>query len=217
LSIRVYIVEDQPKTLKGLSKVLETIGWIRLVGSSLDAETALNELERLEVDVVVLDLELLRMDGLEMLAHLNTGKGHRPEVLVWTAFEDEDKVFEAIRSGASGYVLKSTPPSKVAEAIRIVHEGGSVLQPVIARRFLNLFRSLETSIPNDDGCPLGQEEKDVLSMVARGLSNKETSHVLELSQRKVRSRLQSIYKKLGAAGRVEAVTTALSKGWLRLQ
>ena len=215
MAVRLFIVEDQPAAIKGLLKVLDRAEDMEVVGSAIDAETGLAGIRKERPDVLLLDLELPGMDGLALLDALRELDGAAPEVLILTAFQDEDKVYGAVVKGASGYMLKGTDPARLLDAIRTVHQGGCVLQPVITRRFLNMFRSLEAGAPAGD-CPLDEEELEVLAMVAKGLTNRETGEVLDLTQRSVRSKLQRIYRKLGVKGRVEAVTKVMSQGWLRV-
>ena len=212
--IRVYLVEDQPRLLRDLKRALARRPGLEVVGAALDGETALSEIAGAAPDVLVLDLELPGLSGLDVLGRLGQVDVD-VEVLIWTAFQDEERVFEAIRGGASGYLLKDSPPDRIEEAIVEVHRGGTVLQPVIARRFLNLFRSLGRSSAGDD-CPLSGEEREVLQVVGRGLSNREAGDVLDLTRRRVRSHLRRIYHKLEVRGRVEAVTRAVSRGWIEL-
>jgi len=213
--IRVYLVEDQPRLLRGLERALARRPGLEVVGAALDGETALAEIaEAGPPDVLVLDLELPGLSGLDVLGRLGQ-MDVDVEVLVWTAFQDEERVFEAIRGGASGYLLKNSPPDRIEDGIVEVYRGGTVLEPVIARRFLNLFRSLGRGGAAND-CPLTEEEREVLQVVGRGLSNREAGDVLDLTRRRVRSHLRRIYRKLEVRGRVEAVTRAVSRGWIEL-
>jgi len=214
-SIRVYLVEDQPRLLRDLERALARRPALRVGGAALDGETALVEIAERRPDVVVLDLELPGIDGLEVLRQLRARAGDA-EVLIWTAFQDEERVFQAMRDGASGYLLKDAPPARIEEAIVEVQAGGSVLQPVIARRFLNLFRSLGRGPFAEEDCPLSEEERAVLQVVGRGLSNREAGEALEISRRRVRGQLHALYRKLGVHSRVEAVTHAVARGWIEL-
>jgi DNA-binding NarL/FixJ family response regulator len=148
------------------------------------------------------------------------------EVLVFTVFDEEEKVIEAVKAGASGYLLKGAPAAKVVEAIREVHAGGSVIQPNLARRLLRHFHVPEdpkASAPASPPLreepptrPLTAREIEILRLIAKGLSNNEAAHVLDLSRATVRTHLEHIYEKLDVTNRVEDVTEGLRKGIIEI-
>jgi len=160
-----------------------------------------------------LDLELPGMDGIEVTQDLTpTQRGM--EILVLTSFADESKVFEAIRAGAAGYLVKGLAPSSLQQAIREVLAGGTVIEPRLAKRFWNLFASERGKENSQYG--LTPEELEVLTLVGRGLSNPETAQALGASRRSIKSHLEKIYRKLDVSNRVEATVRALRAGLIEL-
>jgi DNA-binding NarL/FixJ family response regulator len=214
---RVLVVEDQPQLLKNLLKLLGAYpGEVDVVGTAMDGETGLEQVRALAPDLVLLDLELPGIDGIEVTSRL---KATQPEVdvLILTSFDDETKVFEAMKAGASGYLVKRVSIERILSAIREVRLGGTVLEPIIARRFWNYFRSAQAkpeSRVNRFG--LSEVELDVLRFVAKGLSNAEVGRVMNIERRTVRTHLGHIYKKLGVNTHVEAVIKVMGEGLVEI-
>lgn len=149
MTIRVLVVEDQPKILKAQIKLLETYPDIEIVGSALSGETALEEVEKTRPDVLLCDLGLPQMSGIEVTRHVKA-KHPEIEILIFTIFDEEEKVIEAITAGAAGYLLKGAPVEKIVEAIKDVKAGGSVIQPNLARA---LLRMIGVAVPSASGGP----------------------------------------------------------------
>ena len=222
--IRVFVVEDQTKILKNQLKLLEGHPELSIVGTALSGETGLEEVRRLKPDVLLLDLGLPRMSGIDVTRVV---KAELPqiEILIFTIFDEEDKVLEAVKAGASGYLLKGTPADKMVEAIKEVHQGGTVIQPSLARRLLKHFRVGE--VPPAAG-PTGQQQREpegkklsareteILQLIAKGVSNSEAATMLTLSKATIRTHLEHIYRKLEVSNRVEAVTEGLRKGLIQM-
>lgn len=226
--IRVFVVEDQTKILKNQLKLLEGSSEITIIGTALSGETGLEEVRRLKPDVLLLDLGLPRMSGIDVTRAV---KAELPEVeiLIFTIFDEEDKVLEAVKAGASGYLLKGTTADKMVEAIKEVRAGGTVIQPNLARRLLKHFRVGETpaaaSAPEAGGAPVAEEpegkklsarETEILQLIAKGVSNSEAAKMLSLSKATIRTHLEHIYRKLEVTNRVEAVTEGLRKGLIQV-
>jgi len=218
----VFVVEDQPPLLKQLIKALSVFPDLQNTGSSLDASSALEQVPALSPDLALVDLELPDLDGLELTRRL---KRARPEleVLILTAFDDEQKVYEAMLAGASGYLVKRVGPEKIRSSIQEVMDGGTVLEPIIARRFWNYFQSVQGRPEDKPAAPeaknpwgLSPVELEVLWYVARGLSNSEVGKVMSLQHRSVRTHLQHLYRKMGVSERVDAVVLALRSGCVTL-
>ncbi|WNG17351.1 response regulator [Cystobacter fuscus] len=216
---RVFIVEDQPTLLRNLLKVLGTFPELELVGSAQQGEEAVEEVVRTRPELVLLDLELPDVHGIEVTRRLKR-RAPEVEVLILTSFEDEQKVYEAIQAGASGYLVKRVGPEKIRSGIREVMEGGTVLEPLIARRFWNYFHSLQARPPEPERASnpwgLTPAEFEVLRYVAKGLSNAEVGRVMTLERRTVRTHLSHIYRKMGVHSHVEAVVLALRAGLVEL-
>jgi DNA-binding NarL/FixJ family response regulator len=218
--IAVAVCEDQPQILKSQVKILQESPEIEIAGTALSGETLLGLLEKRRPDVLLQDLGLPGMSGIEVTREVKR-RWPAVEVLIFTIFDEEEKVIEAVKAGASGYLLKGASAGKIVEAIREVHAGGSVIQPNLARRLLRHFRVPESESrpppqPEEPGRPLTQREIDILRLIAKGLSNGEAADVLGLSRATVRTHLEHIYDKLDVTNRVEAVTEGLRKGLIEM-
>jgi DNA-binding NarL/FixJ family response regulator len=216
--VRLFVVEDQPALLRQLLKALSVFPDLEVVGSAMGGEAALEQIPELAPELALVDLELPDLSGLELTRRL---KRARPEleVLILTAFDDEQKVYEAMLAGASGYLVKRVGPEKIRSAIHEVMAGGTVLEPIIARRFWSYFQSVQVrpqEPPKENPWGLSSVELEVLWYVARGLSNAEVGKVMSLEHRSVRTALNHIYRKMGVNERVEAVVLALRAGCVAL-
>jgi DNA-binding NarL/FixJ family response regulator len=213
---RVFVVEDQPQLLKNLLKVLATFGEIEVLGAAQDGESGVEQVVALKPDLLLLDLELPGIDGIEVTRRVKK-QAPQVEVLILTSFDDEAKVYEAMQVGASGYLVKRVGPEKIRSGIQEVMAGGTVLEAIIAKRFWNYFHSLTTKKAQPDN-PWGLTplEFDVLKYVAKGLSNAEVGQVMELERRTVRTHLSHVYRKMGVNSHVDAVVLALKAGIVEL-
>ncbi|GAC1340764.1 MAG: response regulator transcription factor [Myxococcales bacterium] len=226
-TIRVIVVEDQPQILKNQLKVLQEAPEIEVIGTALSGEAALDLLEQRRPDVILQDLGLPRMTGIEVTREVKR-RWPEVEVLIFTIFDEEEKVIEAVKAGASGYLLKGATADRVVDAIREVKAGGSVIQPNLARRLLRHFRVPESEAAAPERYlppgnreepptrPLTPREIEILRLIAKGLSNNEAAQVLTLSRATVRTHLEHIYEKLEVTNRVEAVTEGLRKGLIEM-
>ncbi|MBM4781717.1 MAG: response regulator transcription factor [Archangiaceae bacterium] len=213
---RIYVVEDQAPLLANLLKALAAFPEIEVVGSARDGESGVDEMVKLVPQLALLDLELPGIDGIEVTRRLKR-RFPQIEVLILTSFDDEQKVYEAMQAGASGYLVKRVGPEKIRSGIHEVMAGGTVLEARIAKRFWNYFQSVQSK-PAQPQNPwnLSTTEMDVLRYVAKGLSNAEVGRVMELERRTVRTHLGHIYKKLGVNSHVDAVVMALKAGLVEL-
>jgi DNA-binding NarL/FixJ family response regulator len=215
--VRVLVVEDQPALLKNIVKLLSAHpDEVLVVGTCMDGETALAEASRLRPDLMLLDLELPGIDGIQVTERLKKSQSE-VDVLILTSFDDETKVYEAIKAGASGYLVKRVGIDKILSGIHEVRAGGTVVEPVIARRFWNFFQSIQGK-PAEPKDPFGLSamELEVLRFVTKGLSNSEVGRVMNIERRTVRTHLAHIYKKLGVNTHVEAVIKAMRAGLVEL-
>jgi len=220
--IRVVLCEDQPQILKNQLKILQDSPEIEVIGTALSGEAALELLEKDRPDVLLQDLGLPRMSGIEVTREVKR-KWPAVEVLIFTIFDEEEKVIDAVKAGASGYLLKGTSSERLVEAIREVKAGGSIIQPSLARRLLRHFHVAETDSKPPPAFreepplrPLTEREIEILRLIAKGLSNNEAATVLGLSRATVRTHLEHIYDKLEVTNRVEAVTEGLRKGLIEV-
>ncbi len=206
--IRLLLVEDQPTILEKQRRLLEGYPELAILGAARDGRTALELCQQLQPDVVLLDLGLPDLDGIQVIRELKA-KQSPAEILIFTIFEEEERVLEAVRAGASGYLLKGTPAERIVEAIGEVYRGGSVIQPQLARRLLRRFQSARST---DGAAALTPRETEILQLIARGLSNRAAAETLGLSRATVRTHLEHIYAKLDVSNRTEAVTEAIRRG-----
>jgi DNA-binding NarL/FixJ family response regulator len=232
--IRLFVVEDQPKILKNQLKLLEVYDELKITGTALSGEEAIEELTKLDEkpQVILCDLGLPQMSGIDVTRAVKK-QWPEIEILIFTIFDEEDKVLEAIKAGASGYILKGAEAKKIVESIREVHQGGSVIQPSLARSLLRHFRLPEVGTPppgslssDEDNLrnleaqsgrrQLTVRELECLQIIAKGLSNNEAAEVLGLSKATIRTHLEHIYQKLDVSNRVEAVTEGLRQGIIDL-
>ena len=221
MPIRVLVVEDQAKILKAQLKLLETYEEIEIVGSAMSGESALEEVERNTPEVVLCDLGLPQMSGIDVTREVKK-KHPEVEILIFTIFDEEEKVIEAVSAGTAGYLLKGAPVEKIVEAIKDVKAGGSVIQPNLARALLRLVQESQNS-PRYGSLPPGEvvsvltdRELEILQIIAKGLSNNEAAKVLGLSKATIRTHLEHIYEKLDVTNRVEAVTEGIRQGIINI-
>ena len=213
MPIPVFAVEDSPPALKALRKLLSGSERVTLVGTATSGEDALREAASTGPRVVLMDLELPGASGIETTRELK--RTLEVEVLVLTSFEDEQHVFDAMRAGASGYVVKGAPAGRLIDAIVEVEQGGTVIEPRLARRFWQYFKGVQE--PRKPSAPeLTDVEREILLMIARGLSNEEAGRVIAMDRRSVRTKLGHIYEKLGVRSHVEAVVKGLKLGIIEL-
>ena len=207
IPIRILLADDHPIVRDGLRAILSTQPDFEVIGEAGNGAEAVQEILRLHPDVALLDLGMPVMDGVEALKQLHAANAET-RVIVFTAFDTDERIVAAVRAGAQGYLLKGAPRDDIFSAIRVVSAGGSLLQPVVASK---LMHHLHTQ-PDD----LTPHELDVLHCLARGDSNKEIAITLSITERTVKFHVSAIIAKLGASNRTEAVTMAAQRGLIRL-
>jgi DNA-binding NarL/FixJ family response regulator len=205
--IRVLIVDDHPVVREGLIAVLEDTRDVQVVGEAGSAEEALSSVERTRPDVVLLDLELPGINGVDAIPRFSASTAH-PRVIVLTAYDTEERVLASLKAGALGYVLKGAPASEIAQAIRAVAAGGSYLTPRVAARVVAQVNAPKRS------SAISARERQVLRLVARGRSNKQIAGELVITERTVKFHMTSIFNKLGADNRAQAIAIAAERGLL---
>lgn len=212
--IRILIADDHPVVREGLAAMLGNIPDIDLVGTAADGQTAVVMARTLRPDVILMDLVMPKMDGLEAIKAIKS-ENPAAKILVVTSFTEDDKVFPAIKSGALGYLLKDAPPEALLQAIRDVYQGESWLHPTIARKLIQEM-ARPTSLPPTE-TPLTQRETDVLRLMARGLTDQEIARNLSITVRTVRFHASNILSKLHVANRTQAALYALHEGMSDLE
>lgn len=216
MTIRLVLVDDQEMYRAGFRMVLSTRPEFEVVGDADDGDTALELLRRVEADVVLMDVRMPRMDGVEATRRIREGDG--PRVLVLTTFDLDEYAYDAIQAGASGFLLKDAPLEELVAAIQHVHDGDAVVAPSTTRRLLDRFTAgrPETSERPEwsrDGLrELTEREREVFALIAEGLSNGEIAERLVIAESTVRVHVGRILTKLGLRDRVQAVVMAYRTG-----
>ena len=208
LVIRIAVVDDHPIVRQGLTASLEDEADFEVVGAAGSAEEALALVAARRPEVVLLDLELPGVGGVEAIPRLAEASPGLA-VLVFTAYQTDERVLGAIRAGAKGYLLKGATTAEIVAAIRTVAAGGSALEPRVAARLLAAVRS-----PREGGSQLTARERDVLRLIADGLPGKQIARALGISERTVKFHTASILRKLDADNRAQAVALAAERGLL---
>ncbi|MBQ1043087.1 MULTISPECIES: response regulator [unclassified Micromonospora] len=215
MTVRVMIVDDQALVRAGFRMVLDSQPDLAVVAEAIDGADALRVLDRVAVDVVVMDLRMPTMDGVEATRRICARPpGNRPRVLALTTFDTEADAFAALRAGASGFLLKNVPPEDLMAAIRVVAQGDSVVAPSITRRLLDRFAGQLGPAPAADPrlAQLTEREREVLLLVAQGLSNAEIAARVHVAEATVKTHVGRILAKLQLRDRVQAVVLAYESG-----
>ena len=199
--IRVLVVDDHKVVRSGLEQLLATTDDIELVGTASNGFEAIAAVERLHPDVVLMDLSMPELDGIDATRRISA-EHPASRVLVLTSFSDQSRILEALSAGADGYLLKHAEPDDIADGIRAVHAGGSPLDPKAARALVESRRS------GRDTPQLTDREREVLLLVRDGLANKQIARRLGIAERTVKAHLTSVFQRLGVADRTQAALWA---------
>ncbi len=211
--IRIMIVDDHAVVRKGIQALLATEPSLEVIGEAEDGLQAVTQFEELKPDVLLLDLLMPKMSGIEVIRELK-GKYTNVKILVLTSFAADEQVFPAIKAGALGYLLKDTQPEDLIEAIRQVYKGESSLSPSVARKVLEeVFRPGDKPLSPD---PLTNREVEVLQVLAKGKSNRDIGEILSITEATVRTHVSNILAKLHLASRTEAALYAIKEGMVKL-
>jgi DNA-binding NarL/FixJ family response regulator len=218
VTIRVLLVDDQELLRAGFRMVLDAHADIDVVGEAGDGAEALRLVEAADVDVVLMDVRMPGMDGVEATRQICARPGDRPRVLILTTFDLDEYVYEGLRAGASGFLLKDVRPPALVDAIRVVASGEAVVDPVVTRRLLGRFIDAAPHAATAEDprvASLTPREHDVLIEMAKGASNAEVAEQLYLSEATVKTYVGRILAKLGLRDRVQAVVFAYEHGLVR--
>jgi DNA-binding NarL/FixJ family response regulator len=217
VTIRVLLADDQALVRSGFRLILEARDDLEVVGEAEDGREAIALAGRVDPDVILMDVRMPILDGVEATRRLVAG-GSRARILILTTFDLDEYVYDAIRAGASGFLLKDVHPPQLVDAIRVVAAGEALLAPTVTRRLLDRFAS---TLPGGDAEPppaldsLTERELEVLKLLAGGLSNAELAQRLFLSETTVKSHISSVLRKLDLRDRVQAVVLAYEAGLVR--
>lgn len=224
MTIRVLLVDDQPLLRTGFRMILEAEPDLVVVGEAGDGQQALDVLRTADVDVILMDVRMPRLDGVQATRRIclddrGTPVEGAPKVLILTTFDLDEYAFAALKAGASGFLLKDVPPVELVAAIRSVHGGDAVVAPTTTRRMIDRFAEVLPTPSADPGSavlgPLTEREREVFLLVAQGLSNGEIAARLTLSEATVKTHVGRILAKLGLRDRVQAVVLAYENGLVR--
>ena len=218
MTIRVLVVDDQPLIRAGFHKMVEARADLEVVGEAADGAEAVAQARRLAPDVVLMDVRMPTMDGLEATRQLaGPGVADPTKVLILTTFDLDEYVYAALRAGASGFLLKDAPPEELAAAIRVVAAGEALLAPSVTRRLIQRFADQPPPQAVDAKAldRLTERETEVLRLLARGLTNAQIAAELVVSETTVKSHVAHLLMKLGLHDRVQAVVLAYETGFVR--
>ena len=240
--IRILLADDHPIVREGLRALLETQSDFEIIAEAANGDATLHLTSELQPDIILLDLEMPIMDGVEAIRTLRETlrqRSHTVHIIVFTAFDNDERIIDALQAGANGYLLKDAPREEIFNAIRVTMQGGSLLQPVVASKLLRHMGQHSMShastarmvSPRDVPQPsspqrpmyrvppietLTERELEVLDLLAQGMPNKEIAAQLTISERTAKFHVSSIMNKLGATNRTEAVSLAAQKGLITL-
>jgi DNA-binding NarL/FixJ family response regulator len=208
MTINVAIVEDIDDIREGLAALINGSEKFRCAVAYANAEAALEQLPELEPDIVLMDIGLPGMSGIECIQRL---KAQCPQlqIMMLTIYEDDEKIFDSLKAGATGYILKKTPPARLLEAIQDLHNGGSPMSSQIARKVVQTFQQNHQPAPAAE--QLSKREQEILAYLAKGHLYKEIAATLHISVETVRTHLRNVYEKLHVRTRTEAVLKYLQK------
>jgi DNA-binding NarL/FixJ family response regulator len=208
MRIRVSIVEDSRGTRESLSELIGRAPGLKCVGAHGTGEQALERIPTETPDVVLMDINLPGMSGIECVGHLK-GKLPKLQVLMLTTYEESDLIFDSLRNGASGYLLKNMPPAELIQAVEQVHSGGAPMSMQIARKVVNHFQQIRQ--PSSDVERLTKREQEILALLAKGYLYKEIADQLGITLSTVRAHLHTVYEKLHVQSRTQAVVKFLGR------
>jgi DNA-binding NarL/FixJ family response regulator len=214
--IRVLVADDQAMVRAGLRLILSAEPDVEVVGEAADGVDAVTAARRLRPDVTLMDVRMPRLDGIAATRRLLAEEPAPTRVVVLTTFDVDSSVYDALRAGASGFLLKNAPPEELVQAIRVVADGGALLDPAVTRRVIEEFaRTPAPGPPPREFAALTEREVEVLHQVAQGLSNAEIAATLVVSEATVKTHVARVLNKLRLRDRVQAVVYAYEHGLVR--
>ncbi|GAA3410815.1 response regulator transcription factor [Streptosporangium vulgare] len=213
--IRVLIADDQPLIRSGLHAVFDGVPDIVVVGEARHGVQAVQSVKTLRPDVVLMDINMPRMDGITATREIcKLGADYPAKVVILTIYDQDEHVFEALRSGASGFILKHTPTERLVDAVREAAEGDALLSPSVTRKLIDEFarRPVLSAAPTAVLDQLTEREREVFQLLVRGYGNDEIARALVLGDSTIKSHVQHLYQKLGVRDRVQIVIFAYENG-----
>ena len=214
MTISLLVADDQPLVRSGFRMVIEERPDLELVGEAADGEQAVELARELDPDVVLMDVRMPKLDGVEATRRL-VGSGSRARILVLTTFDVDEYVYAAVRAGASGFLLKDVEPAELVDAIRVVAAGNTLFGPAASRHLVERFTATSAGTPVPGLDHLRERELEILRLLAEGLSNAEIATRLYLGETTVKSHVSAILRKLAVRDRLQAVIAAYESGLVR--
>lgn len=215
--IRVLVVDDQELVRAGFRALLDSDPELEVVGEAGNGREALDRLEESGADVVLMDIRMPEMNGIEATVHIRS-RPDPPQVLILTTFDTDENAFDALEAGAAGFLVKDTPPLQLLEAVKAAVRGGAVISPATTRRLVDHLvaaRIHEDRVPPPELDALTDREREVLELVARGCSNREISALLHISELTAKTHVSRMLTKLSLESRVQAAAFAYESGVVR--
>jgi len=209
--IRVALVDDDALIREGLRMILDQAGDIEVVATGEDGTQAVRIAREISPDLMLVDIRMPLLDGIEATRQI-TSAPEAPRIVILTTFELDEYVFQALRAGASGFLLKRTEPERLVEAIRVVAQGEALLSPSVTRRLIDEFSKRPATVSPQRLVGLTEREREVLICIARGLSNRELAEQLFIADNTVKTHVKRIVTKLGARDRAQAIVIAYESG-----
>jgi two-component system, NarL family, response regulator LiaR len=216
--VRILIVDDHAVVREGLRTFLGLQDGFEIVGEAADGEEAIERAEQLEPDVILMDLVMPKLDGVNAMRELrrrSSGRGHPPHVIVLTSFLDDDRLLPALEAGAAGYLLKNSQPAELARAVRAAQAGEAIIDPTAAARLVHVLSDRDRPNSGAEDSNLGQltgRERDVLALIAQGRSNKRIALELGISEKTVKTHVGHVLAKLSVTDRTQAALLAVQHG-----
>ena len=205
--IKIFVADDHPIVREGLVAVLETQADFEIVGEAADGQEVMENIADTETDILFLDLAMPHKDGVQVIEHLQQQKSPI-KVIIFTVFDTDERIITAIKAGAKGYLLKGASRQEIFQAVRVVSQGGSLLQPAIASK---VFQHISQEV-----AALSPREMEVLKLLSKGLKNSTLAQELFISERTVKFHVSAILSKLDVKNRTEAVQLAIKRGIIDL-
>jgi two-component system, NarL family, response regulator LiaR len=215
--IRIVLCEDHLITRQGIRRLLEDEKGLEIVGEASNGEEVVQLVTEIRPDVIVMDIAMPKLNGIEATRQIKL-LSPQTSVLILSAYDDDEYVFALLKAGATGYLLKSVSGNELVRAIKAIHKGEPVLDPMVARKVVNYFR-IKENVPQLEAETghLSDREIDIIKLAAKGLTNKDIADSLHLSYRTVEGHLRDTFNKLGVGSRTEAVLHGLKMGWFTLE
>ncbi|MBC8248391.1 MAG: response regulator transcription factor [Anaerolineales bacterium] len=213
--MRVLLADDHAIFREGLCAILDRQKDIVVVGEARDGVEAVKKVAEVTPDIVLMDINMPVMDGVRA-SRLITAQDQRVGIIILTMYREDEYVFEAIKAGARGYVVKDARAREVLKAIRAVHRGEALIDPAVATKLLEEFRRLAEGRSRKELFDLNEQETEILRLVAQGASNKEIAAALFLSEQTIKNKLSIVFQKLHVNNRAEAVTFAIREGLISM-